>query len=84
MWETAGQHCLEFDSAWISFSHIKLLLCMLLHPETKDINFKLWVTLCGKVKLTNYFFFPLAIRQAIAKSLVAYYQKCEYPATYTV
>ena len=57
---------------------------MLLHPETKDINFKLSVTWCGKVKLTNYFFFSLAIRQAIAKSLVAYYQKCEYTATYTV
>ena len=36
--------------------------------------------MCGKVKLTHYFFCSSAIRQAIAKSLVAYYQKCEYNA----
>ena len=53
---------------------------MLLYTEKKDISVKLWIKLCDKVKLTNYFFCSSAIRQAIAKSLVAYYQKCEYNA----
>ena len=35
-----------------------------------------------RVKLTNSFFCSLAIRQAIAKSLVAYYQKCEYTTAF--
>ena len=30
----------------------------------------------------HFFFFIVAIRQAISKALVAYYQKCEYKTLY--
>lgn len=42
------------------------------------MSHRLMVNLFGKIDVVHFLTFYSAIRQAISKSLVAYYQKCEF------